>query len=159
MMEVEIRIATLDDARTISEISRRAYVPAYEAAIGAIPKPATEDYTSRIQSVCVWLAETDGLAAGVLVIEKFPEYLLIYSVAVDPARQGQGLGAKLLKYAEKIAAREGLRDLRLYTNSRMKRNLSLYNRAGFKEFARRPHPSRPGHVLVDMSKRVDGTSD
>ena len=74
----------------------------------------------------MWLAEIGGETAGVLVVEKDPGFLLIYSIAVDPAFQGKGLGLALLGQAKKIAARMGLSELRLYTNSRMEANIRLY---------------------------------
>lgn len=154
MVTVVFRAASLDDANVVSGISRRAYVPAYQKTIGAVPKPAWEDYSSRIASGLVWLAEVKAVPAGVLVVERNPDFLLVYSIAVDPPHQGNGLGAALLKHAEEIAARGGLSELRLYTNSRMAKNLSIYRKAGFREFGQRPHPSRPGELLVDMSKAV-----
>jgi ribosomal protein S18 acetylase RimI-like enzyme len=45
--------------------------------------------------------------------------------------------------------------VRLYTNERMEGNLRLYRRHGFVEIAKRPHPSRPQQVLVDMVRRLD----
>jgi ribosomal protein S18 acetylase RimI-like enzyme len=47
-----------------------------------------------------------------------------------------------------------LRELRLYTNTRMRRNVALYTSCGFVETGERPHPSRPGEELVDMAKPV-----
>ncbi len=154
MSAFEFRLAVANDARSVSDISRKAYVPAYEPVIGTAPKPAWEDYSQRIADGCVWLAEIGGETAGVLVVEKGPGFLLIYSIAVDPAFQGKGLGLALLGQAEKVAAGMGLDELRLYTNSRMEANIRLYHRAGFHRTGERPHPSRAGEVLTDMSKSI-----
>ncbi|MBC6445285.1 MAG: GNAT family N-acetyltransferase [Alphaproteobacteria bacterium GM202ARS2] len=157
MKPTTFRLAQLDDARLVSEISKRAYIPAYAAIIGAAPKPAHEDYSARIMAGCVWIVDVRHEPAGVLVVEKELDFLMIYSVAVDPSYQGQGLGAKLLRHAEGIATLEGVGELRLYTNSRMEKNLSIYRKAGFTEQGQRPHPSRPGELLIDMSKKVSAT--
>jgi ribosomal protein S18 acetylase RimI-like enzyme len=61
----------------------------------------------------------------------------------------------LLDFADQRAIGLGLREVRLYTNERMVGNLRLYRRHGFVEIAKRPHPSRPGQVLVDMVRRLD----
>jgi len=45
-------------------------------------------------------------------------------------------------------------EVRLYSNEQMERNLTLYRRHGFVEVGRRPHPSRPGQVLVDMVRKL-----
>ena len=63
----------------------------------------------------------------------------------------------MARHAEGIATRQGLCELRLYTNSRMAKNLSIYRKAGFTEQGQRPHPSRSGEFLTDMSKKVSAT--
>ena len=150
------RLATADDAALVQAISASAYIPAYQAVVGAVPRPAFEDYAPRIRSGCVWIAEVGGDARGILVLEEGPDFLMIYSVAVDPRYQGEGLGRALLAHAERCAIDKQVRELRLYTNRRMQRNVSLYASCGFVETGERPHPSRPGEVLVDMMKAVEG---
>lgn len=44
----KIRRAAPGDADTVQRISADAYIPAYMAVLGTIPKPATEDYGPRI---------------------------------------------------------------------------------------------------------------
>jgi hypothetical protein len=51
----------------------------------------------------------------------------------------------------------GVAEVRLYTNKRMERNIALYRRHGFIEVVTRPHPSRPGDVLVDGTPSNGGT--
>jgi len=148
------RPAKMDDTNLVSEITRRAYIPAYQSIIGAVPKRAWEDYSARFKSGCVWIAEVEDNAAGVLVVERGLDFLMIYSIAVDPDHQGNGLGAKLLKHAESVATREEIYELRLYTNSRMEKNLSIYRKAGFTELGQRPHPNRSGEFLTDLSKKI-----
>ena len=154
MDQLTFRRAKPHDAGHVSMISERAYVPAYRSVIGEVPKPAREDCASRIEDGSVWLAECSGNAVGVLVLERSPDYLMIYSIAVHPRYQGRGIGAALLRFAEKRASEHSLPEVRLYTNSRMEKNLALYRKAGFRAVGERPHPSRPGEFLVDMSKQV-----
>jgi ribosomal protein S18 acetylase RimI-like enzyme len=56
----------------------------------------------------------------------------------------------LLHFADKQAAAIGRPEVRLYTNEKMERNIALYRRHDFVEMGTRPHPSRPGDVLVDI---------
>jgi ribosomal protein S18 acetylase RimI-like enzyme len=156
MSALDFRLATAADADLVRAISAAAYVPAYEAVIGAVPRPAFEDYAARILSGGVWLAELAGEACGVLVLEDGPGFLLVYSVAVEPRHQGQGLGLALLAHAERCAMARRVPELRLYTNTRMRRNVTLYASCGFLVTGERPHPSRPGEVLMDMAKAVGG---
>ena len=152
-----VRAARPSDAVAVREISAEAYIPIYQAVIGAVPKPAHEDYAGRIERGEVWILEADGGPAGVLVLEPQAGHLTVYSIAVRPRHQGRGYGKLLLAFAEQRAAAEGLAELRLYTNSRMGRNLALYRGCGFSETGLRPHPIRPGEVVVDMAKAVSGT--
>jgi ribosomal protein S18 acetylase RimI-like enzyme len=131
-------------------------VRAYQAVIGAVPKPAVEDYTDRIGSGDVWIAEIGHEPCGVLVLERGRDFLMIYSVAVDPCYQGKGIGKALLAHAEKCAVEAGLPEIRLYTNERMEPNAALYRRCGFAEIGKRPHPTRKNEVLIDMAKLTGG---
>jgi len=48
------------DKEVIQRISADAYVPAYMAVLGTIPKPATEDYGEHIEKGQVWILEVQG---------------------------------------------------------------------------------------------------
>ena len=120
------------------------------AVLGTVPKPATEDYRTRIEKGEVWLLEIGGEPTGIAILEVNTDHLLIYSIAVRPDSQGKGYGRALLDFADIRAIEAGLHEVRLYTNERMERNLTLYRNHGFVEVGTRPHPSRPGQVLVDM---------
>jgi ribosomal protein S18 acetylase RimI-like enzyme len=152
---IVIRRAGQSDLETVREISAEAYIPAYMAVIGAIPKPAVENYSPYIARGEVWLLDADNTPAGLIVLVGSSDHLLVYSIAVRPAQQRQGYARKLLRFAEQRASAGGIRELRLYTNMRMERNLALYRRCGFVEIGTRPHPSRAGETLVDMVKQVD----
>ncbi len=149
------RLAAIEDAGLVQAIRARAYIPAYTAVIGVAPKPAFEDYRPRIERGEVWKAALGTEPVGILVMEDAPNHMLIYSVAVEPSHQGKGLAKAIVGQAERIARGKGKPELRLYTNQKMRANLRLYSNCGFSEPRRRPHPSRSGEFLVDMSKRTD----
>lgn len=146
------RLARLSDEEIVREISAEAYVPAYLPVIGAVPRPANENYSDRIVQGQVWILLCEQSPAGVLVLERGEEWLTIYSIAVRPSFQRSGLGRLLLDWADLQASIAGVRELRLYTNERMTKNLTLYQRCGYEIISRRPHPSRPGEWLVDLRR-------
>jgi ribosomal protein S18 acetylase RimI-like enzyme len=148
------RRAVPADLEAVQSISADAYIRAYLPVIGAIPKPAREDYHARVERGEVWVLEADGSVVGLIVLEEQPDHLLVYSIAVRPDRQGRGYGKVLLRFADEEARRNGMREVRLYTNRRMARNLALYRRCGFAEIGTRPHPSHAGEVLIDMAKTL-----
>ena len=152
----EPREARRFDLDTIVSLTEAAYAP-YTALFGAPPIPVTEGYAPRIERGEVWLLESSGEPAGLLVLERPGDHSLIFSVAVAPAFQGKGFGIALLNHADKQTRSWALPEMRLYTNSRMERNIALYTAYGFHETARRPHPYRPGWTIVDMAKSVEAS--
>lgn len=88
---------------------------------------------------------------GLIVLTRAPDHLLIENVAVDPARQRTGIGRALLDFAEIYARKNGLSELRLYTNEAMAENLRFYPRLGFREDDRR---TENGFRRVFYSKRL-----
>ncbi len=157
MTTSNIRQATSDDLSFVRTTTHDAYAP-WENVLGGPPLPMYEDYAPRIARHQVWIAELGGEAAGVMVLEAAADHLAIYSLAVSPAHQRQGIGQRMLQAAEQMAEVAGVPELRLFTNDRMTRNLAIYRQAGFQEIGRRPNPYREGWVLVDMAKAVNERS-
>ena len=91
------------------------------------------DFAAAIASGQVVVIETTGVVVGYLVGWPETDAYFIDNIAVDPDRQGEGLGRKLMAYAIEEATRLGLPAVRLYTNVAMSENLSLYAHLGFME--------------------------
>jgi ribosomal protein S18 acetylase RimI-like enzyme len=149
---LKIRLATADDLTAVAELTRRAYA-GYVPIIGREPTPMTEDYAPRIASGEVWLLEDTGLA-GLIVLENREDSLMIYSVAITPERQHEGLGRRLLIYAEDVARQRGYSTVTLYTNAKMERNIRIYGKYGYVETRRRAHPTLANTVVVYMEKKL-----
>ena len=111
------------------------------------------DYAALVAARVVTVAEVDGAPAGLIVLVAKPDHLLVENVAVDPERQGHGIGRALLAFAEARAAELGLDELRLYTHVKMTENQALYARLGYREVERR---AERGFARVFMSKRIAG---
>ncbi|MBX5045359.1 GNAT family N-acetyltransferase [Rhizobium lentis] len=148
-----MRLASPDDLETIAALTAAAYRP-YTELFGAPPIPVTEDYGPRIQRGEVWLRQASGEAAGLVVLERHRDHLMLFSIAVSPSFQGAGHGLVMLNWLEGKAREWVLPEIRLYTNALMERNIALYSACGFQETGRRPNPYRPGWVLVDMTKEM-----
>lgn len=134
-LQYELRPARLDDLAAIETLVNAAYAP-YVVRLGQPPGPMLDDYAARIAAGEAQVLETNGAIAGLLVLLKRPDHLLLDNVAVDPAYQGRGLGRVLLQAAEAEARRLGLKELRLYTHVLMTENQSLYLRQGWEETGR-----------------------
>ncbi|MBB3937251.1 GNAT family N-acetyltransferase [Aureimonas phyllosphaerae] len=102
MSLLHIRSATRSDVPAIVEIVADAYAP-YVERLGREPAPMMDDYGQLVESDCVWIVETGGLIGGLIVLRQEADHVLVSNVAVARAHQGQGLGRKLLDYAEAVA--------------------------------------------------------
>ncbi|PBC08928.1 GNAT family N-acetyltransferase [Mesorhizobium sp. WSM3859] len=148
-----MRLGRPEDLAAVVALTTDAYAP-YTPIFGGPPIPVTENYAPRIERGEVWLLEEGSKLAGLIVLERHPDHAMIFSVAVSPAFQGKKLGIKLLDFADEQARSWGVPEVRLYTNSRMERNIALYSANGYRETGRRANPYRPGWILVDMVKPV-----
>ncbi|ESY02892.1 acetyltransferase [Mesorhizobium sp. LNJC399B00] len=148
-----VRQALAGDLDAVVSLTQTAYEH-YTPLLGAPPLPVTEGYAPRIERGEVWLLESGAELAGLIVIERHPDHAMIFSVAVSPAFQGRKLGTALLDFAQEQARLWGVPEVRLYTNSRMERNIEIYTAYGFHETGRRANPHRPGWTVVDMIKPV-----
>ncbi len=137
-----------DKLRAIAAAAYQKYVP----RIGRAPAPMTADYAQAARDGQAWAALEDGQIAGFAIIIAQPGYLLLDNVAVLPAAQGRGIGARLLALAEEQARGLGLREIRLYTNQAMTENLAYYPRHGYAETHR---AEQDGFNRVFFRKPID----
>jgi ribosomal protein S18 acetylase RimI-like enzyme len=150
MADRSIRPAERGDAAVVRDLVRMAYSK-YVERIGKEPAPMLEDYGALIRAGEVWVWDEGGEVLGVLVMRSADDHLFVDNVAVAPGHQGRGLGRELLAFAEERAEREGLPEVRLYTNEKMHENLALYAKLGFEEIGRAVDG---GYRRVLMRKRL-----
>lgn len=95
------------------------------------------DYVEKVAQGQVSVAEDAGAVVGLIVLVPEPDHLLVENVAVDPERQGEGIGRALLAFAEDVAREAGTPTLCLYTHVLMTENRALYAHLGYEETHRR----------------------
>lgn len=127
-----IRKASVADAARIRAIARAAYSK-YIPRIGREPAPMLADFAAQIAAGFVVVIETAETVGGYMIAWVETDAYFIDNIAVDPARQGEGLGRQLMDHAAGEARRNHLSAIRLYTNVAMTENLSLYVHMGFAE--------------------------
>ena len=150
MDKPRIRAATAADVAAIADIVEQAYRH-YIARMGKPPGPMLDDYAARVLEGVVSVLEEDAAIAGIIVLLPATNYLLLDNVAVSPARQGLGLGRRLLAFAEAEALRRGYHEIRLYTHQTMVENQRLYKSIGYEETGR---GTDAGYDRVFMRKRL-----
>ena len=144
-----MRRAVAADAPAIRELTRRAYAK-WVPVIGREPRPMSADYHRAVREHVIDLMEENGALVALIELIVASDYVMIENVAVDPGRQGAGLGALLLQHAERLAAGLGHRELRLYTNAAFATNIGFYAGRGYQEFNRAPLSD--GGTVVHMRK-------
>jgi ribosomal protein S18 acetylase RimI-like enzyme len=130
-----IRRATADDAARIGAIARAAYTK-YMPRIGRELPPMLADFAAEIAADHVMVIETDGAIDGYMIAWREIDVYFIDNIAVDPPRQGEGLGRQLIDHAIREAKHHRSAAIRLYTNAAMTENLSMYTHMGFVETQR-----------------------
>jgi len=123
-----IRRGGADDARAAADLYLRARAAALST--GSIPPGIHDDddvrgyFAAHIVEDCeLWLAEEDGVLAGILVLDGDT----IDQLYVEPGRTGRGIGSALLA----VAKRERPEGLRLWTFQSNAGAQRFYERHGF----------------------------
>lgn len=135
MADFTIRPADAADLPAVERIVRDAYAK-YVERIGKPPGPMLDDYRRRVREHAVWALVVEGGIGGIVVLLPEDDHLLLDNVAVDPGRQGRGVGRALIGFAEAEARRRGYEEIRLYTHQAMHENIALYPRLGYEETGR-----------------------
>jgi ribosomal protein S18 acetylase RimI-like enzyme len=125
-----LRRAKSSDLGAVVALQRAAYARNREI-LGVEPMPLQADYAEVMRSYEVWLAESSNGLEGVLILERRPTDLLIWSVATAPRAQGRGVGNRLLAAADERARQLGLSVIRLYTGEKLTANIAWYARHGY----------------------------
>ena len=124
------RRAGPEDAGAVRALTRAAYA-GWVAVLGREPRPMGADYDRAVREHRIDLAERAGDLVGLIELVSEPGRLLVENVAVSPAYRGRGLGRRLLRHAEAVAAADGCARVRLYTNRLMAANIALYTGLGY----------------------------
>jgi GNAT superfamily N-acetyltransferase len=148
--EPRIRAATAADVSAVAQIVDDAY-RSYVPRMGKPPGPMLDDYSARVSEGVVWVIEEGAAIVGVLVLLPKREHLLLDNIAIAPARQGLGLGRRLLVFAEAEALRRGYHEIRLYTHEKMTENQRIYAAIGYEETGR---GTEAGYERVFMRKQL-----
>ena len=118
--------------------------------------PNADVIRSDVRTKSMHVVEENGDIIGMIVLNEnqSPEYmsvkwsrqsdrvLVIHRLAVSPTMQNQGIGGKLLKYAEKFAIDHGYDTIRLDSYSGNPKALRLYEKHQYKRVGQVRFPMR-----------------
>jgi ribosomal protein S18 acetylase RimI-like enzyme len=150
-----VRRATADDAARVGAIARAAYTK-YISRIGRELPPMLADFAAEIAADHVMVVETEGAIDGYMIAWREMDVYFIDNIAVDPMRQGEGLGRQLIDHAIREAKHHRSSAIRLYTNAAMTENLSMYTHMGFVETHRATEKGfHRVHMRLTLSRGED----
>lgn len=131
-----IRAATVEDSSGLGKCMASAYAPYLQRMGGLRLPPMDVDYLSEIESYPVWVVESKELILGGLIMDFGNGKASIANIAISPDSQGQGIGGRLLKFAEARAKERNFSQLHLATHVLLDENISLYRHLGWEEIGR-----------------------
>lgn len=131
-----IRKAVIDDAKNLKCCMEIAYSKYLNRLNGKRLPPMEVDYEGEIASFPVWVAEYNIEIVGGLVLVFEDDYATIANVAVHPDFQRNGLGRRLMDFAELEAKRRGYLEILLATHVLLAENVSFYLHLGWSEIVR-----------------------
>jgi ribosomal protein S18 acetylase RimI-like enzyme len=163
------RRATATDIPAILALVRRV-VPLMQASGNfqwSADYPNEAVFTADIAQNHLWVAELDGALVGVAALtqDQDAEYaqadwdvaepaLVTHRLAVDPATQGKGVALALMAEAERQAVVQGLKVLRVDTNSENAATQRLFPKLGYRFAGEITLAFRPGLRFFCYEKRL-----
>lgn len=104
------------------------------------------------------VADSGGAASGYAVAlrRRGSGIARLYSIAVAPMDAGKGIAHALLQAAEAGAAKAGCRTLRLEVREDNVRAIALYEKRGYRRFARRETYYQDGAAALRYEKHLCG---
>ena len=163
------RRATLDDIPAILALVRRV-APLMNASGNfqwSADYPNEAVFRADIAQNHLWVAELDGTLAGLAALtqDQDAEYaqadwdvtepaLVTHRLAVDPAAQGKGIALALMAEAGTQAVAQGLRVLRVDTNSENTATQRLFPKLGYRFAGEITLALRPGLRFFCYEKRL-----
>jgi GNAT superfamily N-acetyltransferase len=161
-MDLTFRAARPGEIIEVIRVIRAAFTP-YVRALGRdFPAEGSPQFAERWAQVTaelergdIFVALEDGRIVGAARTKPQEKDLYIDQLAVDPARQGTGVGSWMLQRIDEVARTRHLGGLSLNTAEMAVANVRLYQRHGF-EIVRRGPPDHgmDAHPRVFMEKKL-----
>ncbi|WP_428683585.1 GNAT family N-acetyltransferase [Reyranella sp.] len=154
-MSFIFRTAQLAECADADRVLRAAFAP-YLAKLG---RKISADYykwlPASIERGDVFVAEQGGQIVGVAATERREAELFLDRLAVDPSKQGTGLGRWVLQRLDEVARSRGDRTVSLVTAEMMDHLIRLYGSHGFAVVHRGlPDHGKDTHMRVHMAKAL-----
>jgi len=146
------REANSADLPELLKLERASFAPHRQSTARSLRRSVASPFQSA------WVAEKNEggssrmVAAAILYPHK--HRLRIYSIAVDPACRGEGVGQAFMTKILEIAENRGCREISLEADASDTRLLNWYTQQGFTFLKTLPDYYAPGEHAVRMTARL-----
>lgn len=153
--EGDIRAATANDLDALLQIECSAF------AIDRISRRAFRYLLSRANAATLVAMDVNGRMLGyaMVLFNRGTSLARLYSIAVDPAAHGHGIGGRLLVAAETEARQRGAVAMRLEVRADALAVKAFYRSRGFRAFGRQSHYYEDDATAVRMEKALRARRD
>jgi ribosomal protein S18 acetylase RimI-like enzyme len=156
--DIDIRAAAPAELQALLEIERRSFRTDRISArsfVRLLRRPATCTVLVARSTRQVDARAARQVAGYAIVLFRSGSGVArLYSIAVDPAFKGAGIGGRLLRAAERAAAARRCDILRLEVHVKNRQAIALYRKTGYREFARRAAYYEDGGDAIRFEKRL-----
>ena len=154
------RTAMLSEGEEVVRVIIAAFTPYVRALGREFPAEGSaefaeewERFAAEVERGDVYVAVEGERIVGAVRTKPREKNLYIHTIAVDPARQGAGVGSWLLQRIDEAARARGLGGLSLETAEMAVANIRLYQRHGFEIVSRGlPDHGLDPYIRVHMMK-------
>jgi DNA-binding MarR family transcriptional regulator/GNAT superfamily N-acetyltransferase len=128
--------------------SEYRYDARFEALVAGIAADFVEHFDATRERC--WIVEKDAEVVGsVFLVCKSATVAKLRLLLVEPSARGLGLGARLVDECIRFARSAGYRKIVLWTQSELVAARHIYERAGFKRRAAKPHRSFGRRLIAE----------
>ncbi len=144
-----IRPARIADLPQLVRLEQRAFVA------DRFSRRQIRYLLTRASGTALVLESGDSLVGAAYLLWRRSAYSgRLYNIAVDPAAQGKGLGALLLRKAEGEAIKRGCRRITLEVRSDNTGGIAFYEKHGYRAIEQLPGYYEGGVSGLRMSKQL-----
>ncbi|WP_282610391.1 GNAT family N-acetyltransferase [Pelagibius sp. Alg239-R121] len=105
------------------------------------------------------LALEDKELAGCCFVKPAGDVLYVGKLAINPARQGQGIGRKLIDFSTRVAQQKGCEALELETRIELVENHRAFSAMGFRKTAETAHRGYNRPTSITMRMELSANAD
>ncbi len=150
-----VRLTARDDMGAVHALVARAFA-GMEGRIdppSSLARMGPEDFAREAAEAELW-ALCDPGPVAVVVLKPGTGELYLGKLAVEPERQGEGLGREMLAHAAARARDLGLNRLVLQTRVELVENHAAFAAMGFSEIGRTAHPGFDRPTSITFARDV-----